>query len=103
MIRIRSQVSFCVKHKTKLTRELTRRRVSHTNKHEEVSWTIREGNILVCPMAGQLYRSDDVTMTSHPGGGGATNKKQRFINENENGPITGSNTVIEEILLDKSE
>ena len=100
MIRIRSQVSFCVKHKTKLTRELTRRRVSHTNKHEEVSWTIREGTILACPRADQRVEGDDIRITPNPGGGVSTNKKPRFIELNGDDPITESNTVIENLPLD---
>ena len=93
----------CVKHKIKLTRELNRRRTSHTNKNGEVSWTMREVSILVCPMAGQLDKGDDVTITSQPVGGGSTNKKQRLITMNENDPITVSSTASEELRLDTNE
>ena len=64
---------------------------------------MRDVSILVCPMAGQRYKGDDVTITSQPVGGGTTNKKQRLITMNDNDPITVSSTVSEEIRLDNNE
>ena len=90
----------CEKHKIRLTREVNRRRVRNINKHGEVSWIMREGTILVCPMAGQLNKSDDITITSKPEGGGSTNKKQRSIALSDNDPITASITVSEGLQLD---
>ena len=90
----------CEKHKIMLTREVNKKRVSHTNQHGEVSWTMREGTILVCPRADQRFKGDDITITSNPGGGGSANKKQRIIEWKGDDPITGSNTVIEELPLD---
>ena len=90
----------CVKHKTKLTRELTRRRVSHTNKHGEVSWIIREGSILVCPMAGQQSGSDDIT---NPKRGVTANKKLRITDRVSDGRITAGNTGDEGLPLDSEE
>ena len=49
-----------VKHDIKLTREVTTRRVSNINQLGEVTWRMREGTILVCPMAAQDVRSDDI-------------------------------------------
>ena len=61
---------------------------------------MREGTILVCPMAGQLNKSNDITVTPTSESGGATNKKLRTITMSDNDPITASITVSEGLQLD---
>ena len=79
------------------------RRVSHINQKGKVTWQIREGTILVCPMAGQSLRSDDITIINQTEKGGSTNKKQRIIEMKSTDQITVSNTRSEEIPLDSDE
>ena len=90
----------CVNHKVKLTREVTARRVSSINQLGEVTWQRREGTILVCPMAGQQSRSDDITQ---PGRGGTANKKLRITDRVSDGRITAGNTGDEGLPLDSEE
>ena len=87
----------CVKHKVRLTREVTARRVSNINQLGEVTWQRREGIILVCPLAGQQSSSDDI---KQPVRGATTNKKIRITDSGSDEQITASNTVDEELLLD---
>ena len=90
----------CVKHKVKLTREVTARRVSSINQLGEVAWQRREGTILVCPLAGQQSRPDDIT---HPGRGVTTNKKLRITDSGSDELITAGNTGDAGLPLDSEE
>ena len=79
------------------------RRVSQINQKGEVTWQMREGTILVCPMAGQTLKSDDITIITQTERGGSANKKQRIIEMKSNDQITVSITRSEEIPLDSDE
>ena len=82
----------CATHHTKLVREVKNKRTSFVNKVGEIEWKIREGTILVCPVAGRkLLANENTVVTSPLTELGSTNKKQKTLDivvKEMNGPIT---------------
>ena len=82
----------CATHHTKLVREVKNKRTSFVNKVGEIEWKIREGTILVCPVAGRKLLANENTVVVPPLTElGSTNKKQKTLDivvKEMNGPIT---------------
>ena len=68
----------CAQHNTKLKRQIVKNRVSVVDKTGNVAWQIREGTILVCPLAHQSNSDDGNTVILNPERGNPINKRMKI-------------------------
>ena len=71
-----------------MTRQIVKKRVSFLDKKGDISWTMREGTIFVCPLAHKDKTYDENAVTSQPGSGNVTNKKLKISDMYSDEPIT---------------
>ena len=72
-------------HHCRVERDIVQKRVSSEDKHGNIQWTMREGTILVCPMARKpgIELDSNLLAVSQPELlGGTTNKKLRITLKN---------------------
>ena len=74
----------CGLHHCRVERDIVQKRVSSEDKHGNIQWTMREGTILVCPMARKpgIELDPNLLAVSQSELRGTTNKKLRITLKN---------------------
>ena len=86
----------CGLHHCRVERDIVQKRVSSEDKHGNIQWTMREGTILVCPMARKpgIELDSNLLAVSQPELlGGTTNKKLRITLKNEDNESQHRNQI----------
>ena len=87
----------CGLHHCRVERDIVQKRVSSEDKHGNIQWTMREGAILVCPMARKPGVEQDPNLLAVSKSevlGETTNKKLRITLMNEDNESQHRNQIL---------